>query len=349
MALNTTITESPLLLFLGAGASAALGKPTMKQFVENLNQSLSEDSTADLLRYLTAMRDNDLEAITRDLEIFLDIPYLSSIQCEMGTQEQGVVAKREQALRLRWLIRHAIIKEYRDIEFRRVLEVYRPLFETLFSFIDTGRNCLPVFTTNYDLAIETFCHSTGLEFNLVDGLEHDTCEQEVTWNPSEFEHFRLWGGAANIVLFKLHGSVDWIRVLNTNKVIKAAAMYDALDFDAYQNVLIYPAGDKMAIGEPYLTAYRYFSKCCESARIIVAIGYSFRDYNVLNALITAREAREELYLIIVSPNAFQVAQSIPHEDTLLWVGQVFGSFGHALNHQKYIAEIAEKLKWKLKK
>lgn len=349
MALNTTITRSRILLFLGAGASAALGKPTMKQFVENLNKSLSEDSTADLLRYLIDMRDNDLEAIMRDLEIFLDIPYLSSIQCEMGNQEKDVVAKREQALRLRWLIRHAIIKEYRDIDFKRVLEVYRPLFETLFSFIDTSRNCIPVFTTNYDLAIETFCHSTGLEFNMVDGLEHDTFEREVIWNPSEFEHFRLREGAANIVLFKLHGSVDWIRVLNADKIIKTAAMYDALDSDAYQNVLIYPAGDKMAIGDPYLTAYRYFSKCCESASVIVAIGYSFRDYNVLNALITAREAREELYLIIFSPDAFQVAQSIPHEDTLLWVGQVFGRLGDALNHQNYITEIAEKLKLKLKK
>lgn len=348
MALNSIITSSPLLLFLGAGASAGLGKPIMKQFVENLHRSLSEDSTVHLLRYLSLERNNDLEAIMRDLEVFMDIPYLSSINCNLGDQGQDVVAKREQALRLRWLIRHAIIKEYRDIEIERVLEVYRPLFETLFSFIDPSRNCIPVFTTNYDLAIETFCHSAGLEFDLVNGLEHDTCEQEVIWNPSEFEHFQL-GGQAKIVLFKLHGSVDWIRVLKTDKVIKAAPMYDALDSDYYQNVLIYPTGDKMALGEPYLTAYRYFSKCCEFAKVVVAIGYSFRDYNVLNALINAWESKEELYLIIVSPDAYQVAQSIPHSETLLWVGQVYGRFGDAQNHNNYIKEIAEKLKWKLQK
>ena len=105
----------------------------------------------------------------------------------------------------------------------------------------------------------------------------------------------------------------------------------------------------MALGEPYLTAYRYFSKCCESAKVVIAIGYSFRDYNVLNALINAWELKEELYLIIVSPDAYQVAQSIPHSETLLWVGQIFGRFGDAQNHTNHIAEIAEKLKWKLKK
>ena len=88
-------------------------------------------------------------------------------------------------------------------------------------------------------------------------------------------------------------------------------MYDAIDSDAYQNMIIYPAGNKVAISEPYVTGYRYFSKCCEHARLILAIGYSFRDYDTVSSIIRATEVNEGIFLSLLSPNAWQILNLSP--------------------------------------
>ena len=41
MSINTTITESPVILFLGAGASVPLVKPVMKDFVARLAEQIT--------------------------------------------------------------------------------------------------------------------------------------------------------------------------------------------------------------------------------------------------------------------------------------------------------------------
>jgi len=60
---NKLITASPVLLFLGAGASAGLGKPTMVQFVEKLKRAIQPDSGRELLHLLALARQADLEKI----------------------------------------------------------------------------------------------------------------------------------------------------------------------------------------------------------------------------------------------------------------------------------------------
>jgi len=78
---NKLIGASPVLLLLGAGASAGIGKPTMKQFVEKLKGTIQPDSGGRLLHLLAAARDADLENILGDLEMFLNLPYLAAFQC----------------------------------------------------------------------------------------------------------------------------------------------------------------------------------------------------------------------------------------------------------------------------
>lgn len=67
MSLNTTITESPVILFLGAGASVPLGKPVMKDFVAKLPEQITSENEASLLQVLISARGYDLEAIMTDL------------------------------------------------------------------------------------------------------------------------------------------------------------------------------------------------------------------------------------------------------------------------------------------
>lgn len=116
-------------------------------------------------------------------------------------------------------------------------------------------------------------------------------------------------------------------------------MYDVVDSDAYQNTVIYPAGNKVTTSEPYLTAYNYFSRCCEHAKIVLAVGYSFRDYDALTSLLKARQVNDNLTLLLLSPEAYSVLKAIPDDDTLGWTRPIFGRFGDHASESKYLSEI----------
>jgi hypothetical protein len=87
-------------------------------------------------------------------------------------------------------------------------------------------------------------------------------------------------------------------------------MYDMMDSDAYENVLIYPATRKIATDDPYYTAYEYFQRCCEHAKICVAVGYSFRDYDGLMRLRGAADFNPELKLALIAPDAESVLKRV---------------------------------------
>jgi hypothetical protein len=311
----------------------------MRDFVRKLEAEITSESEASLLSVFITARGYDLEAIMTDLETFISLEYVSTFVFD------GFEATLEDANKLRSLIRHSIIREYRAIDTTKVVEIYRPLFDNIFSHVDSTANCLPIFTTNYDLAIEEFCKKQ-YPYQLVDGL----CDsRDATWNQGEFERFRLYSELPYLVLFKLHGSVNWMRVTATGEILQSLAMYDAIDSDAYQNTVIYPAGNKIANLEPYLTAYHYFSRCCEHAKLIIAVGYSFRDYDALISLLRARQVNENLRLVILSPDAYDVSKRIDSEDNFFWHDQIFGYFGEAKSEAEYLPKVDELLSRHLKK
>jgi hypothetical protein len=134
MPLNPIITQSPIILFLGAGASVPLGKPAMKQFVEKLAVEITVGSDAALLSALISVRGYDLELILGDLETFLSLPYVSSFAFD-SEKYPAYEVNRNDVANLRSLIRHSIIREYRTIDIERAVAVYQPLFDTIFSHI----------------------------------------------------------------------------------------------------------------------------------------------------------------------------------------------------------------------
>ncbi len=366
MALNSRITQSPVILLLGAGASVPLGKPVMEQFVRGLVEQIEYIENPALLLSLVSARGYDLEKIMEDLETFLALDYISSFAFH---GEPTYEASRSDAENLRSYIRHSIIREYRNIDANKAINVYQPLLDEIFLHLDSANHCLPIFTTNYDLAIESFCELKYSQYVLVDGMQENG--REVQWNRQEFDMFRMDHPATNspesqriftlfdptygeldlgsqlpkrsIVLFKLHGSVNWMRMVPGGGIVQSLPMYDLIDSDRFQNAIIYPAGNKVATSEPYLTAYHYFSRCCENAKIVVAIGYSFRDYDVLISLLKARQVNEKLQLLLLSPNAYNILRTIPDEDNILWITALHGSFGDNASSTKYLTEIGKRI------
>ncbi|MFH1700533.1 MAG: SIR2 family protein [Candidatus Zixiibacteriota bacterium] len=348
MAINKRIITSPIILFLGAGASVPLGKPTMKEFVTKLEQLIPRyNKRSQIFHKIAAFRNKDLEEILGDLEKLHSLQYINSFNIRslgLTTDDKSyedllIEIDNTEVDALISIIKHEIIKEYRELEEKSVLQVYEPLFETIFSSIGPRKHFLPVFTTNYDLAVEEFCRLKMQDYGLTNGIEADHFSKEFFWNPSIFQSLSLIEGRRQIVLFKLHGSVDWIRLRTSGKIVKSPSMYDRLDSKVYQNVIIYPTGDKIAIDEPFVTNYRYLTKCCEKAKLMIVIGYSFRDYGTINALVNAFDLNRGFYMILISPHAEDVLQSIPHEFTFNFVNPIPSCFGEASNENEYLDSI----------
>ncbi|MEK6408119.1 MAG: SIR2 family protein [Acidobacteriota bacterium] len=309
----------------------------MEQFVRRLVDKITSDTDASLLSALISARGYDLELIMGDLESLLSLPYVSSFVLDTGHE-----VNRDDAASLRSLIRHSIIREYRTIDMKSAIEVYQPLFDTIFSHVDSATDCLPIFTTNYDLAIERFCSEQYSKYDLTDGMDSPSLEGEFLWNPRMFELFGLRDNVRNIALFKLHGSVNWMRVTSTGRIVQSLPMYDVVDSDEYQNTIIYPAGSRVATSQPYLTSYQYFSRCCEHAKVILAIGYSFHDYDALASLLKARQVNDDLMLMLISPNAYDVLETTLRqldEDAIIWARPVHGRFGDPDSQANYLTEI----------
>jgi hypothetical protein len=286
----------------------------MGEFVEKVSFLISDDRQRYVLAQLRSFRGDDLEGILGELDTIIGLDYADSVT---GLSGRGPARSRfelstDDARRLRLNIKHEVIREYRNVDAEKAVRVYEPLFDIVFSHLSApSKHPVPIFTTNYDPAIEEFCNRRYEGYALQDGFEYDRADRHNYWSRSVFDRFEPETGKRNLALFKLHGSVDWVRVKASQKIRRGQAMFDVMDSDAYENILIYPATRKIATDDPFYTGYEYFERCCERATVCVAIGYSFRDYDALTRLRGAVSANDDLILILVDPRAEEVLKTIP--------------------------------------
>lgn len=330
MPLSPIIVRSPLNLFLGAGASAPLGKLLMGDFIERIAVEVKDNDLRTMLQYLIKFRGGDLEALLGELETIIGLNYAQSVDGTVhgssGSAPYSFSLSVSVARTLLRRIKHLIIQEYRFIDRQKSVELYEPLFDLLFSTIGPEQ-CLVVFTTNYDLAIEEFCEERYADYNLCDGFVHGVTGRYNFWSRSNFDGFQPDSAKRNVVLFKIHGSVDWVHSKAIDKITRGPAMFDALDSDAYSNVLIYPATNKITTVDPYYSGYEYLHRCSEKALKLLAIGYSFRDYEATTRLRSAVALNDQLHLVLVSPNADKAVPGIPIPTQQK--SSINGSFGEA--------------------
>jgi hypothetical protein len=138
---------------------------------------------------------------------------------------------------------------------------------------------LRVFSLNYDLCVER--------------LERDGVSveagfpghgPEAIWDWERFE-----GGDSGasqppqILLYKLHGSIDWKRDSNQN--LYRVEQIETVDYDGME--IIFGRDFKLEAADPYLFYAYEFRRYCLLARLIVCIGYSFGDWHINKMLAQA--------------------------------------------------------------
>jgi hypothetical protein len=312
------ITNAPVALFLGAGATRPLGKMLMEEFIDHLHTDSRFVSNPLFQRIVS--KHYDLEYLFEELEdwtqkgyIQRDLPGATANQNILGNSDKAVPLSSladsinftdipKEAAKLQIALRREVFEAYKDINDRvKVASLFVPLLDGIFTQLNPQKFPLVVFTTNYDPAVELFCQQCSSTYELEDGFFHDQAAGAFFWKREKFDSFKLLGQRKTIVLFKLHGSARWVR--RGHQIMKLPFALYADAADDYENALIYPATRKVALADPFFTAYDYFQRTMDGCGSCIVIGYSFRDYDALMKLASASIFSPRLKLLVVDPNA----------------------------------------------
>ena len=171
----------------------------------------------------------------------------------------------------------------------------------ILDFLKTHSDKIMIFTTNYDRVIEEFARRQSEQFLLIDGFrsEHN---QEYVFDSNVSEHNDL-GSKHPIFLYKLHGSLNWVK--GDDGRIQRISVETKLDLPN-ENLLIYPtlSPKEDADTEPYLTLFKKFETNMEKADMLIVIGSSFRDREITNK-ISEQFVDRKKKLIILSPTGIR--------------------------------------------
>jgi hypothetical protein len=314
--LSQDICSSKVILFLGAGASAALGLDLMDSFMDRLEYSLPEHKTVLQQMYSARGGKRDLEILFDRLEDYRTVEdycqndpnWKQAVRADRVTTLMQVV----EAIRSR--TEGLVVSHYADVDPAKAVGHYSFLFSGLLE-ANVPRH-LPVFTTNYDTAVETYVDRQGSQ--LVDGFR---AGQVHRWSPDQEFHRYQYDvretAKRTVLLFKLHGSSSWYRRRGTDTVIKAGGMATRMSEDPnYENALVWPRQTKHVPQGPYEVNYRYLRECLGLAKWCMVVGFSFRDEEIRRYFKGAFAANSELRLVIVDPHAEQViGESLQLTDT----------------------------------
>jgi hypothetical protein len=323
--------QAKIAVFLGAGASAFAGYKTFASFPDLIfsgeirkNEDLGElhNSTLRLLKEVgqslqikgkATTHDNFLWALNDYTNLWhvLRVDDVLRSRFLQSTQEWSEFAYFSQAVEDAILdlttttVRHYSQNrvEGEQESSNNSLAIFRKLFE--FYLALASRNSeqnpyLPVFTTNYDLLMEDlFCrfgNSSSPNFRLVNGFPGCTQEGSI-WNCGEYNV-----NPGGLHFYRLHGCVSWF----CNPPLNGS-----ISFHRGKNILyplsdlcaVYP-GNELSIGlDPHAYSFRKLQEVLLKCSIIIFIGFSFRDYDVIHVLLSANAHRKKPLKLITIDSA----------------------------------------------
>ena len=295
--LNESIYKQPIVLFLGAGASAPLGMKTTVQFFDwiRTQTEIDYDLITQILNDIKPSEEVgkkvDIEAVLDYLEKIIEAsePYKNLDLLD----KTGSPGRLNEIVKFHNHIKDLVVEHYSEIEVNKAYSHYAPLYAGFSIYF------LPVFTTNYDLSIEKFYEHPKARVRLIDGFKKD----KVTiphWSDKVYEDYVPKKEGNDIILFKLHGSVDWVKTPGGDIQRTEAKQRDP---GSLKTVLVYPTRTKMGIHEePFRTNYDYLLACLAHTQICFVVGFSFRDQEIVEHFREAAGLNKDLRVVIFDTN-----------------------------------------------
>ncbi len=302
------------MLFLGAGASKPLSVPTMEEFTDVVLKDLGERVNLEPLvrgiqKQIAAFGlKPDIEAVLTVLE--------AKTQPKKALADIGpsVILFAEQYRNLAedtlakiaiTEIEEAIYKRCMQINHELAVKLYGNLWDEIRKNLNIpiqggsehiGQAALNrIFTTNYDLSVETFFKRRHYGYD--EGYHEDPL------GDSAFDG--RWGERGGILLFKLHGSINYY-VKSDGKIVRSTTPLQTENLYGEQVVgprMIYPTGEKYATRSPFYEYLGQLRSALAEERVCVVVGYSFRDVPITNAFLDGIQKNSRLRILLVGPSA----------------------------------------------
>ena len=278
--------KDEIILLLGAGASVEANIPDSRKMIARIEDLVRCDPTwsnfVDLYRivksafYFTeGQRGNFGADVSFNVERLVDILQELEMREEhalapfVGAWHRGLALIAGEGSERITEFRHMIIDELRSkwVELSEVESA--AYFEGLLRFQEQFQYSLRVFSLNYDLCVEKACGNDKVERGF----------EGRSWDWRSFEETSET--PPPLMLYKLHGSLDWRR--ETDGMVRYVDAPSTIGDDDI--AIIFGTAYKRQYVDPFLyLAYEFRRWTLDAAKVIVCIGYSFGDEHVNDIL-----------------------------------------------------------------
>jgi hypothetical protein len=292
-----------IIFLLGAGASAEAGIPVSGQMIHLVEKSLNTHAERDLynhvksaIHFSSGLKGRFGDAVPFNIETLVNTlyelerneehplyPFIASWNSRfvaLAGANFGEVRKfRQQIL--------AALKKWMCPEDAAKGNYYRGLIK-----LQRDLNYpLHVFSLNYDLCVERLNQTDfRVETGFADyGPDHP-------WDWERFVDMETSNNVApQLVLYKLHGSINWKR--NPAKELFSVEQIESVDADKME--VIFGREFKLEAADPYLFfAYKFRDLSLET-RLIVTLGYGFGDGHINKMLAQSLRNEPERRLLVI--------------------------------------------------
>lgn len=329
--LSSLLQVKNLVVLLGSGASFHLGSPqtrnlTNEEVLALINGAGGEPSRADaaLLATINPTDSGDLEQLLNGLQLAASLAGQAKLdEVVLGSGSAAQSYAKDQVDGLRRSINRALAEACRLPRSGGNLDApfdTDPLFahRTFLSRIVRNRRAnLPrpqIFTTNYDLLIESALDELGYPY--IDGFS-GTVDRRLNLAFYGLDFHRVETTTQSILaraegalyLHKVHGSLNWRSYVERDRLTGLESLEVKQDPDAgltKELVLIYPTaakeGDSLAY--PYSDLLRLLGDAVqqEDTAVLVA-GYGFADPHINRLLLRSLATNPALNVFVADPYA----------------------------------------------
>lgn len=292
-----------IIFLLGAGASAEADIPVSGKMIELVEKSLTDEKERALynhvksaIHFSAGLKGNFRDAVPFNIETLVNTLY------ELERNEEHPLYPFIAAWNSRFVaLAGADFGKVRDFR-RRILAALKKWMcpedtakgDYYKGFIKLQKDLnypLHVFSLNYDRCIER--SNTG-EFRVETGFAD--FGPGHAWNWERFNMEESNSVAPQLVLYKLHGSINWKRDPET-KELYSVEQIENVDPDNME--LIFGREFKLEAADPYLFfAYKFRDLSLET-KLIVALGYGFGDGHINKMLTQSLRGDSERRLLVI--------------------------------------------------
>ncbi len=294
-----------IVFLLGAGASKPAKVPTTKEFVQEFLAELRHEKKRDELKAVKQI----IEILNKNLKkkrkkVEVDIEILLEVLEALETKEDNILLYFYENLDKNFLLKGLVekthlIKDLKDfiVEKTTVDKEEIHYLYPLKDFIKESRP-LRILTVNYDTAIEQFCEEYKIPYT--DGFD-------LYWNPSNFDDEDKY----DVHLYKLHGSITWYQTDRKNylkSLVKPEGnKISLITKEEARSLILYPA-QKWFYSDPILELLLKARKILENndVKVLIIIGYSFRDDHIREILWNAARKNRDLTVFLITKNPLEI-------------------------------------------